>query len=285
MTQQETVRYADVQDIMVVPDGGPEAYHAHWHNAAEFVLALDGPCVYRVQDALYTLRQGDILLIWPRQLHESLSVPKGSACFVQFSDWLLENNLDLVISLRFLTQIHHLPLAEYPDLAGRLGDLMRQLAATYASDHSFRETRCKLLIYQMILLVGDQALLTKKRQLAAESLPIGAWDQIREACAYVGAHYMDDLHQAEVASAVGLSVFYFSRLFSKIMQMSFPQYVTHIRVRAAAGLLGSTSLPVTDCAGRAGFQSITAFNRSFLDVMGIAPRDYRKMYQNIRESP
>ena len=282
MSQKETVRYAAVQDIMIIPRG-PKAYHAHWHNAAEFILALTDGCSYRVQNKEITLNRGDLLLVWPRQLHETVDAAEDGVFFIQFSDRLIENNLDLTIAMRMLARNNRISREEAPELAGRLEALMTTIRDTYDEKDPFSETRCKVLIYQMILLVADYAFQTKKRQWEEESLPDEAWERVREACAYIESHSAENIRQADVAAAVGLSVFYFSRLFRRYMQTSFPQYVAHVRVRAAAGLLGRTSLPVTECAWQAGFQSITAFNKSFLDTMGLSPRDYRKMYQNIRE--
>ena len=283
MNQQETIRYSSIQDIMIISNG-PGRYPAHWHNAAEFILAMRDGCRYRVRDVEYTLKKGDILLVWPRELHETVFQPEEGAFFIQFSDRLLENNLDLAISMRLLSRQKKLAGVEHPELTGQLAEWMMALRESFLSREPFSETRCKVLIYQMLIRIGDHAYRTRKEQMEGEDRFSGeAWGRMREACSYIEAHFTDGISQTEVAAAVGLSVCYFSRLFRKYMQISFPQYVAHVRVRAAARLLGGTDLPITDCAGQAGFQSITAFNKSFLEIMGTSPRDYRKMYRNFRD--
>jgi transcriptional regulator GlxA family with amidase domain len=63
------------------------------------------------------------------------------------------------------------------------------------------------------------------------------------------------------------------------MHMSFPSYLSGIRVKSAASLLLDDDLSITECAFRAGFQSTTAFNKTFHDVTGYSPREYRKLYR------
>ena len=77
MNQEETLRYSTVQDIILVPQGGPAQYPAHWHNAAEFVLALREGSRYQIQGIPYSLEEGDLLLIWRRAPFSSFSFQTG----------------------------------------------------------------------------------------------------------------------------------------------------------------------------------------------------------------
>ena len=69
------------------------------------------------------------------------------------------------------------------------------------------------------------------------------------------------------------------------MRQSFPEYLARARVREAQRLLSGTDRPVTECAYQAGFQSITVFNKTFLEIAGATPREYRKRYRGTRVSP
>ena len=207
---------------------------------------------------------------------------ENAAFFVQFSDRLLEDNRDLSAALRTLSRLRMVSRQDQPELSGRVTALLKELRRQYASEGFFRETRCKLCIYQILLLLGEHAHMAKIRQLQRESFSSEAWERVQAACRYIADHYTESISLNQVADAVGLSPYYFSRLFSQYMQSSFPQYVAHIRVRRAARLLGGTGLSITDCAYQAGFQSITAFNKNFLEIVGAAPREYRRLYRNIQ---
>jgi len=280
MQQREIIRFGAVQDIAAINSQGMFQYPGHWHNEAEFILALKNECVCRIAEKDYRLSQGDILLIWPREMHEMLSIPENGMLFIQFSASLLESNRDLAVAIRMLPPVHHLTRTEYPELTYRLSQMMRDMAAIYQSDDFFRETRCKLLVFQMLMLLAEHGDKAKIRQSENAYFSTEAWTRMRQACVYIDAHYTDDLRQTEVAKAVGLSPWYFSRLFQQYVQSSFPAYLAQVRVHAAMRLLTDSDLTITECAYLAGFQSITVFNKVFSEMTGSAPREYRRMYMN-----
>ena len=280
MLQREIIRFGAVQDIAAINSQGMFHYPAHWHDEAEFILALKNACIYRIGEQEYRLAEGDLLLIWPREMHEMLSIPEKGTLFIQFSASLLESNRDLAVAIRMLPLVHHLSQSDFPDLTGRLSRMMHDIVAIYQSDDFFRETRCKLIVYQMLMLLAEHGDKTKIRQLEDPGFSSEAWTRMRQACAYIDAHYTDDLRQTEVADAVGLSTWYFSRLFRQYVQASFPAYLSRVRVHAARRLLIDSSWTITECAYLAGFQSITVFNKVFLERTGASPREYRRLYQN-----
>ena len=93
---KETIIFNTPSSIIVNYEESPETYPLHWHNAAEFTIALKDGCKYRINDTVYELNTGDILLAWPQQIHGTIRIPRKSALFIQFPSGILENNLDLV---------------------------------------------------------------------------------------------------------------------------------------------------------------------------------------------
>lgn len=91
---------------------------------------------------------------------------------------------------------------------------------------------------------------------------------------YVGEHYTD-LTERDVAAACGVSPAALSRLFSRVMKCSFPEYVTGVRLREAEKLLLTTDASVTDIALRVGFSSPAYFIARFRQAKGITPHRFR----------
>ncbi len=117
----------------------------------------------------------------------------------------------------------------------------------------------------------------KKKSMESDGDSGTGWQYIRAACSYINENSSDALTQADVAKYIGLSTFYFSKLFKQYMHMSFPSYLSHIRVRRAASLLLDNEMTITECAFLSGFQSTTTFNKAFLSITGYSPRDFRKL--------
>lgn len=277
--KKEKIQFNAPSSISVTENEGPETYPLHWHNAAEFTLVLRDGCKYRVNDTVYELGAGDILLMWPQQIHATIHSPHESAIFIQFPAAIIENNLDLVSISRFLFTCVHISAKKSPALAGMIRDKFFEIKEIHNSSELLSETRCKLCIYEILLRIGEYVI-SENREMIDSSRDSGAgWKYIHSACNYIVDNAADDLTQADVARYIGISTFYFSKLFKQYMHMSFPAYLSNIRVKSAASLLLDENLSITECAYKSGFQSTTTFNKAFLSITGYSPRDYRKLYR------
>ena len=281
--QHEIIRFGDVQEIAVITPRKLDSYSPHWHNSAEFVLALQDGCFYRIEDQGYHLSRGDLLLIWPRELHELVCSPENSILFIQFSANLLENNRDLTVFMQMQKLPNLIKASAYPEITDKLARMMWHMAEFYESSDFFRETRCKLLVYEMLLLLMEQVNSAKIRNFNLPTFSHDTWAYVQKACTYIDAHFTEDLRQNQVADAVGVSSYYFSRIFKSYLQMSFPEYLARVRVHEAVRLLCNSNISITECAYQAGFQSITVFNKAFLENTGSTPREYRHLYQSTVE--
>lgn len=275
---KETINFDRLYTISITDEETPEVYPQHWHNASEFTVALKDGCIFRINDTLYELNAGDVLLVWPQQVHEIVSVPKGGVIFTQFSAEIIDNNPDIVSISRFLYDYHHIHMDRQAELAGFIHDKIEAIKRMRVSSDPLAETRCKLCIYEILLQIGDHVISEKKEDSMSAGTGQG-WGYVHAACSYIAENSSENITQADVAGHVGLSTYYLSKLFNQYMHMSFPAYLSDIRVKKAIVLLSDDRLPITECAFLAGFQSTTAFNKAFHDITGYSPRDYRKMYR------
>jgi len=92
---------------------------------------------------------------------------------------------------------------------------------------------------------------------------------------YIDKHKADELSLADVAKAVGASVFHFCKVFHKATGLKFTDYVARMRVEDARTRLLNPNLRVSEIAYDVGFQSLTQFNRTFKRVFGQSPSDFR----------
>lgn len=92
---------------------------------------------------------------------------------------------------------------------------------------------------------------------------------------FVNAHLEERLSLDAVASHVGVSPFYFCKLFKQATEMTLTEYVNRRRVEWAKRRLLNPNARVTEVAFDVGFQSVSQFNRSFLKYAGVSPTRYR----------
>jgi AraC-like DNA-binding protein len=86
------------------------------------------------------------------------------------------------------------------------------------------------------------------------------------------------LRVSDMAGAVGLSVFHFSREFRRVTGISPYAYIRRRRIARAALLLAGSKLPIVEIAHVVGFKTHAHFSGAFLKTMGATPRAYRLRY-------
>ena len=101
---------------------------------------------------------------------------------------------------------------------------------------------------------------------------------IERAEQYIRENYWKDICQEEVADYVGLSVYYFSRLFKSITHEKFVDYMIEVRMEKARELLIDSNMKVSDIAERVGYANYSTFHRIFKASFGCAPGEYRATY-------
>ena len=93
-------------------------------------------------------------------------------------------------------------------------------------------------------------------------------------------NYAEHLLVEDMAAEVGMSRSQFGRIFRKTYGLSARDYLTSVRVNAAALLLRSTQLQITEIALQTGFYDHSHFSRLFKSVMSMPPTDYRRRHSS-----
>jgi AraC family transcriptional regulator len=101
---------------------------------------------------------------------------------------------------------------------------------------------------------------------------------IRRAVALMEANFAAKLSREEMARAAGLSVSYFSKLFTQCIGLSPHQYLVRCRLRHGRKLLATLeeNLSIVDVATEAGFADQAHFCRHFRRAYGLTPLKFRR---------
>ncbi len=98
---------------------------------------------------------------------------------------------------------------------------------------------------------------------------------IDEVCRYIGENYMNEVTLDSIASHVGFSRFYFSKLFKQYKGMNFIDYLTLVRIGKSKELLKNTKLSVKDIGYSVGYCDPNYYTSVFKKTEGITPTEYR----------
>jgi len=117
------------------------------------------------------------------------------------------------------------------------------------------------------------------------SLPQQSSQLVKQALAYMQQNFAYTLSRAEIASAVGVSEDYLSRIFGKEVGIPPWEYLNRYRVLQAKHLLVQSDISITRIASEVGFDDPAYFIRVFQKIAGCSPRDYRLLQRSLRASP
>jgi len=97
-----------------------------------------------------------------------------------------------------------------------------------------------------------------------------------EMAIFTAENYTQKINIDSISEHVDLQANYAMALFQKVFHTTMLSFLTQFRVAHAQHLLVTTRQSVTDIAGLAGFQSISRFNTTFLELSQCSPREYRQ---------
>ncbi len=103
-------------------------------------------------------------------------------------------------------------------------------------------------------------------------------DRVREIQRWLAGHIADNLSVARLADRFGWSKRTMQRRFTNATGLPINQYVQHLRVEKAKGLLERTSSTVSEICWQVGYSDVSAFSRVFRAISGLSASEYRKRF-------
>lgn len=100
--------------------------------------------------------------------------------------------------------------------------------------------------------------------------------QIAKAVEFINKNYMKEITLEEVAKAVSLSPYYFSRLFKQETSENFVDYLTKYRMATAKKLLTDKSCSIKDVSYNVGYNDPNYFSKLFKKHYGVNPSEFKE---------
>lgn len=105
--------------------------------------------------------------------------------------------------------------------------------------------------------------------------------QIQSCVAYIETHLDEPLTLEDLSRQVGYSEYHLSRKFKAETGENIRDYIKYVRIERAKLLLSTTNLSVREIAERLCFCASSHFARSFREVTGQLPQEYRNQNQRL----
>lgn len=251
-------------------------------------MPLEGNYSVKTSRTSYDLKENEILILPPGELHALHAPSKGMRLILLFNTSTIGQFKGFSLLFPLLAQPFFITSETMPDTFRKLQALLSEVAEEYAGGDPLSEPSILALLIRFFVLLART---TQELPASFSSVPSVQSGKQREYVEkfnivfdYIEHYYMEDISLESAAAKIGFSKFHFSRLFRQFTDTSFYDYLCLRRLRAAETLLLDPSLPITEVALQSGFSSISTFNRVFKKFKQCTPTEFKEFYKTNNRS-
>lgn len=248
----------------------------HTHNYYEFYVFLEGDVSIEIEDTLYPLQFGDIMLIPPGVSHRAV-IHSFHSPYRRFIFWISKEYCNHLLSLSpdyaFLMQyvitnheyIFHLDRISFNHIQSKMLSLIEEMQTRRFGQESFIILKVNDLVLRMNRIIYEQ----KNPQQTSEELSL-----YQNIYTYIEEHLEENLTLEKIAEEFFVSKFYIAHLFKNNLGISLHQFITKKRLALCREAILS-NMNITKAYQTYGFGDYSSFYRAFKKEYGISPKDLR----------
>ncbi len=232
------------------------SFRPHMHSSFEVIGVTSGEMCVSVDHVDYTLSSGDVIFVFPYQMHSAFTRKESSDSHALFSSD--------IVSYFYRPIKGKLPKS--PIINIKDDPTLDIFAKCNANDDI---TKIKGIMY----LLCDK--LSKSTEFVSKSgnARVELLDKI---FSFINENYTDSCTLEDASKALKYDYSYLSKIFSEFVGMSFNHYINSLRVNDACNLLKNTDKSIILISEQCGFSSLRSFNRNFYQIIKMTPSEYRE---------
>jgi AraC-like DNA-binding protein len=268
-----------------------EEFHVanHWQALVEMLYIKRGCCDIIIHNEEFTMREGDLLVVNPGEMHAHNFDGKSYLEFIctKFDPVILEDPNNYVKNEPFskdFKKISTVP-SPPPSFLYRSDELTNTPIPAIILNIQ-KEIDTHEIGYDLSIRSGIQSLYVwllrrwnKEAHLTASNWHNSAYKRLVVVFQYIQENYSEDISTSNMADILAVSVPHFCRSFKKIAGCSFHNYLQSFRVSEAARFLLSTDSNINQIASMVGYEDVNFFIRVFGKHTGMSPMKYRKKWE------
>ncbi len=259
------------------------SYPWHFHSQYEIIYVEKSGGLCFVGDCIERFSEGDVVLLGPNLPHYMRSddayqggnpLLRVQGTIIQFEENFMQYSFDRYPQFRQIRLL--LEEAKRGVLfraAAEAGDTVRRLLSAFPGLKGF----CQLT--GLLELLQAMAVSAPKKLLASpcyyEKFPTAGNKRIDKIISFINSNYTRPLRLDEMAEMANMNSSAFCRFFKEATEKTFLQYVADMRIGYACKLLAIGDMEVAQIAVECGFDAISHFNRTFKQLTGMTPTQYR----------
>jgi AraC-like DNA-binding protein len=253
-----------------------ERYHSHDYLELAFVLSGDGR--YRIEDELYTVTEGDLIIFNPGVRHQALFLKEAEVSttefFVGFSDIQIEGYEKNYCPLPGGQTIYH--------TTGEVRQKLFRIVSAMEAENALRKEglyfMLKAYLMQMLIVVLREEMTQGKPQPGCAFESVNRKHVVEQIVNYFEDHYAQKISLDQIAENMYLSPFYISKIFKSEVGDTPIRHLINIRLEKALDLLESgSSLSIQEIAASVGYDDAYHFSKLFKKRFGASPSSFKQV--------
>lgn len=251
----------------------------HYHQNPEMFYILRGEMEIRIDDSVYLMKPGDIVLINANKQHVMAAKNEtvlGARFEIDFH--LLAEHMGTMQLLFWCNTV-----TDKNEAYKTLRRLLDRILERYFEKDKKDALYLNALYYETLyVLTGN--FLVKTDDVQTQFGDSQDSIRVRQIQNYIQANYQTQISLNDLADRLFLSNAYLSKYVKKHMGLTFMEYLNNVRLFHAVDELLYTKKNITRIALDNGFPTSAAFTKAFRDTHGEAPSEYRKGIKDVQES-
>lgn len=233
-------------------------YPTHWHNYFEIEYVIEGGGIYTIDGVNYTLEPGMIFFLTPVNFH-SLVDSEAKLYNISF--------IESVCDEKYLSLITNMSNIAYK---------------AKGSDKNFFDTIFEELLINMDNPIMYQlylnCIIAKLSQLVTHASNTNA-TLYQQAVLYIMTNFRSDITLNDIATHIGFTPTYFSKLFKKEIGCNFKDYLLTTRLEYAKKLVLYSDMTIQQICNESGFDDYGNFIKQFKRHFNHSPTHYKSIYK------
>lgn len=264
----------------------PEALH--YHDFLEIGYCESGSGLFYVDGEVISFSAPCCSIIYGGQIHIAQNVSAARSLwhfsYINLNKLFTDTDLMQVAASSMKAMSPH--LYDFPTVFSQAEDpvLYQLVAAILGEAAELREdylTAMRGLTTALLARHSRYMLPTRNPLKASRDNPALILSRLGSVLVYINQHYTEDVTIDQLVAASELSKSTLQRDMIAFTGMAPMQYIHHLRMKRAAILL-TGDLPVADVAFGVGYNTLSSFNRHFLQKFGVSPTQWKKQQSSTR---
>ena len=250
----------------------------HWHKEIELIYVKEGSTTVNISGKNFYAKKGDLIIVNSGETHLSPAVNANNTLNFMLIDPSLIKSYRPEASSHLICEETLIKSGLSEDVKNFFCETEIELNEKKSYYKDIMKAKISLLWYSVKRVIPEDNTENPKSKRSR------LFSDMQNVLIFLSEHFAEEIPLSIPAEKLGLSECHFSRLFKKMLGISYTGYINMLRIENATRLLRENRESVLDIALSSGFNNIRTFNRVFKSITGSTPTEFLKQNYDFPES-